>query len=95
MFFLSKLFSKPPLIEYKISVDRWGLCYLTIWEPAPTDQVRLKPYRFSVNYKLTSEAEAHQLLDNYIKMSGARVQNRSMGLSEAGARSRDYSPLEA
>lgn len=58
------------VIKYNITPDSKGVC-LRIWEPAPITVKRVKPYLFSVNYRLPSEESAKALVNRYLIASGA------------------------
>lgn len=58
------------IIKYNISTDGQDVC-LRIWEPAPITVKRVKPYLFSVNYRLPSEESAKALVNRYLIASGA------------------------
>ncbi len=54
-----------PRIQWQISPCETGV-HLSVWEPAPVSGDRLNPYLFMANYRLDSEAQAHQILQQYL-----------------------------
>lgn len=59
--------SVPHVLKYNITSVAGGVL-LRIWEPAPKDEVRVKPFLFMLKYRMTSEAEARKFLEDYLKL---------------------------
>lgn len=56
----------PHLLKYNITPTADGGVLLSIWEPAPKNEIRVKPFLFMIRYRLHSEAEARRLLSHYL-----------------------------
>jgi len=68
--FIITLSMKPLLksqkrIKYSLTPKERGFL-LSIWEPAPTNEQRVKPFLYMVRQRLASEEEAKELLDYYL-----------------------------
>jgi hypothetical protein len=55
------------VIKYNILAKDDGVT-LCLWEPAPLNETRVKPFLYMVRQRLSSEDEAQQLLDFYLKV---------------------------
>ncbi len=62
---LSMHCSDPPHLKYNITF-REGSVLLSIWEPAPKNDSRVKPFVFMSRHRLPSEREAKKLLAHYL-----------------------------
>ena len=60
---LKALTEEAPL-RYSITPSH-GEFVLRIWEPAPTNQNRVRPFLFAVKYRLPSKTEAQDILGQY------------------------------
>lgn len=58
---------EPPHLKYNITAIEGGVL-LSIWEPAPKDDVRVKPFLFMSRHRLASELEARKLLAHYLSV---------------------------
>ncbi len=58
---------EPPHLKYNISEIDGGVM-LSIWEPAPKNDVRVKPFLFMSRHRLPSELEAKKLLAHYLSV---------------------------
>ncbi|MEM6426998.1 MAG: hypothetical protein AAGF66_12550 [Cyanobacteria bacterium P01_H01_bin.119] len=58
------------IIQYRIFPSNRGI-KLSLWEPSRSNEYRPQPYSFMANYQLKSRAEAREVLQQYLKMSGA------------------------
>lgn len=67
--FLAAPMSVPevPHLKYNIAAFDGGVL-LSIWEPAPKNDIRVKPFLYMARYRVTSEAEARKLLAQYIAL---------------------------
>jgi hypothetical protein len=65
--------STPHLLKYNIASIEGGVV-LSIWEPAPKNEVRVKPFLYMVRYRLASEAEATRILSQYLATYKAKSQ---------------------
>ena len=65
--------STPHLLKYNIAPIEGGVV-LSIWEPAPKNEVRVKPFLYMVRYRLDSEAEATKILSQYLATYKAKSQ---------------------
>ena len=72
-------------IHYRLTVIEDGV-RLRLWEPAPKTNQRVSPYLFMVNYVLTSETEAKEVLNLYLEAHGARALISSKLLPEGKIR---------
>ena len=57
----------PHVLKYNITPTVGGVL-LRIWEPAPKDEARVKPFLFMLKYRMTSEAEARKFLEDYLAL---------------------------
>lgn len=57
----------PPHLKYNITTVDGGVL-LSIWEPAPKSDVRVKPFLFMTRHRLPSEVEARKLLAHYLSV---------------------------
>lgn len=57
--------AEPPQLKYNITAIDGGVL-LSIWEPAPKNEVRVKPFLFMTRHRLASELEAKKLLAHYL-----------------------------
>ncbi|MBF2048889.1 MAG: hypothetical protein EDM05_67705 [Leptolyngbya sp. IPPAS B-1204] len=57
----------PPHLKYNITCIEGGVL-LSIWEPAPKSDVRVKPFLFMTRHRLPSELEAKKLLAHYLSV---------------------------
>lgn len=64
---LSMHCSEPPHLKYNITAIEGGVM-LSIWEPAPKNDVRVKPFLFMSRHRLPSELEAKKLLAHYLSV---------------------------
>lgn len=64
---LSMQCSEPPHLKYNITATEGGVL-LSIWEPAPKNDVRVKPFLFMTRHRLASELEAKRLLAHYLSV---------------------------
>lgn len=64
---LSMQCSDPPHLKYNIKTTDAGVL-LSIWEPAPKSEVRVKPFLFMTRHRLASELEAKRLLAHYLSV---------------------------
>ncbi|HEY9696395.1 MAG TPA: hypothetical protein V6D10_03980 [Trichocoleus sp.] len=55
----------PSVLKYNITALESGVL-LSIWEPAPKNETRVKPFLYMVRYRLSSEADAKKLLAQYV-----------------------------
>jgi hypothetical protein len=55
----------PPHLKYNITSHE-GSVLLSIWEPAPKNDTRVKPFLFMSRHRLSSEREAKKLLAHYL-----------------------------
>ncbi|MFM7427540.1 MAG: hypothetical protein ACKO7W_21495 [Elainella sp.] len=55
----------PPHLKYNITTHE-GSVVLSIWEPAPKNDSRVKPFLFMSRHRLPSEREAKKLLAHYL-----------------------------
>lgn len=58
---------EPPHLKYNITAIEGGVL-LSIWEPAPKNDVRVKPFLFMSRHRLSSELEAKKLLTHYLSV---------------------------
>jgi len=58
---------EPPHLKYNITKIEGGVL-LSIWEPAPKNDLRVKPFLFMSRYRLASELEAKKLLAHYLSV---------------------------
>lgn len=58
------------VIKYNILSKDDGVT-LCLWESAPINETRVKPFLYMVRQRLPSEDEAQQLLDFYLKVYAA------------------------
>jgi hypothetical protein len=70
---LSMHCAEPPHLKYNITLVEGGVL-LTIWEPAPKSEVRVKPFLFMSRHRLPSEGEARKLLNHYLSVYKRAVQ---------------------
>lgn len=56
--------TNPQYLKYNITPDEQGVL-LYIWEPAPVNQTRTKPYLFIARHRLESNGDALELLNYY------------------------------
>ena len=63
----------PYLLKYNIAPIEGGVI-LSIWEPAIKNEVRVKPFLYMIRYRLPSEAEAMNLLSEYLATYKAKAQ---------------------
>jgi hypothetical protein len=56
---------EPPRLKYNITAIDGGVL-LSIWEPAPKSDVRVKPFLFMSRHRLPSELEARKMLGHYL-----------------------------
>lgn len=56
---------EPPHLKYNITAIDGGVL-LSIWEPAPKSDVRVKPFLFMSRHRLPSEVEAKKMLAHYL-----------------------------
>jgi hypothetical protein len=56
-----------PHLKYNITLIDGGVL-LSIWEPAPKSDVRVKPFLFMTRHRLPSELEAKKLLAHYLSV---------------------------
>lgn len=56
---------EPPHLKYNITAIEGGVL-LSIWEPAPKSDVRVKPFLFMTRHRLSSELEAKKMLAHYL-----------------------------
>lgn len=56
---------EPPHLKYNITAIDGGVL-LSIWEPAPKSEVRVKPFLFMSRHRLPSELEAKKMLAHYL-----------------------------
>jgi hypothetical protein len=54
----------PQLLKYSITPKDNGVL-LCVWEPAPMNELRVKPFLFMARYRLPSKEEAHKVLGYY------------------------------
>ncbi|WP_193874574.1 hypothetical protein [Oculatella sp. LEGE 06141] len=54
-----------PLFKYSITPIDEGVL-LRIWEPAPMNEIRAKPFLFMAKHRLPSDDEAQAMLDQYM-----------------------------
>ncbi len=55
----------PSVLKYNITALESGVL-LSIWEPAPKNETRVKPFLYMVRYRLDCEADARKLLAQYV-----------------------------
>jgi hypothetical protein len=55
-------------LEYKITPTEKGVL-LSIWEPAPKNEIRVRPFLYMVKCRLMSEVDARRVLAHYLNMS--------------------------
>jgi hypothetical protein len=60
-------------LEYNITPIEKGVL-LSIWEPAPKNEVRVRPFLFMVKCRLLSEVDAKRLLAHYLSVYQAKSQ---------------------
>jgi hypothetical protein len=53
-----------PVFKYSITPTDEGVL-LRIWEPAPMNEVRAKPFLFMAKHRLRTEDEVQEMLDQY------------------------------
>jgi hypothetical protein len=58
---------EPPQLKYNITEIEGGVL-LSIWEPAPKNDLRVKPFLFMSRHRLSSELEAKKLLAHYLSV---------------------------
>jgi len=58
---------EPPHLKYNITEIEGGVL-LSIWEPAPKNDLRVKPFLFMSWHRLSSELEAKKLLAHYLSV---------------------------
>lgn len=58
---------EPPHLKYNITAIEGGVL-LSIWEPAPKSDVRVKPFLFMSRHRLPSELEAKKMLAHYLSV---------------------------
>lgn len=71
---LSMQCADPPHLKYNITLIEGGGVLLSIWEPAPKSDVRVKPFLFMTRHRLASEVEAKKLLAHYLSVYKRAVQ---------------------
>lgn len=71
---LSMQCSDPPHLKYNITAIEGGVL-LSIWEPAPKTELRVKPFLFMSRHRLPSELEAKKLLAHYLAVYRQAVQS--------------------
>lgn len=54
-------------LKYNITPIERGVL-LSIWEPAPKNDVRVRPFLFMVKCRLLSEVDARRLLAHYLSI---------------------------
>ena len=59
------------IIQYKILAEENGVT-LKIWEPITMTQMRTAPFLFALNYRLASKELAWFILNDYLKVAGAK-----------------------
>jgi hypothetical protein len=59
--------AEPPHLKYNITTTESGVM-LSIWEPAPKTELRVKPFLFMARHRLPSELEAKKLLAHYLSV---------------------------
>lgn len=59
--------ANPPHLKYNITVTDSGVV-LSIWEPAPKNEERVKPFLFMTRHRLANELEAKKLLAHYLSV---------------------------
>jgi len=60
-------------LKYNItSIERGVL--LSIWEPAPKNEIRVRPFLFMVKCRLMSEVDARRLLAHYLSVYQTKSQ---------------------
>lgn len=64
---LSMYCPEPPHLKYNITAIDGGVL-LSIWEPAPKNDVRVKPFSFMSRHRLSSELEAKKMLAHYLSV---------------------------
>jgi hypothetical protein len=57
--------STPDLLKYNLTRTEIGVL-LSIWEPAPLSENRVKPFLFMANHRLPSADEAEEILNAYL-----------------------------
>jgi hypothetical protein len=60
-------------LEYNITPMEKGVL-LSIWEPAPKNDIRVRPFLFMVKCRLLSEVDAKRLLAHYLSVYKAKSQ---------------------
>lgn len=70
---LSMHCADPPHLKYNITLIEGGVL-LSIWEPAPKNEIRVKPFLFMTRHRLSSEVEAKKLLAHYLSVYKRAVQ---------------------
>jgi hypothetical protein len=66
---------EPPHLKYNMTRIEGGVL-LSIWEPAPKSDVRVKPFLFMTRHRLASELEAKKLLAHYLSVYREATQRR-------------------
>ncbi|MCU0567298.1 MAG: hypothetical protein MUF49_11950 [Oculatellaceae cyanobacterium Prado106] len=66
----------PHPFEYDITPTDKGVI-LSIWEPAPKNEIRVRPFLFMVKCRLLSEVEARKLLAHYLTIY--QTQGQTLG----------------
>jgi hypothetical protein len=66
---------EPPHLKYNMTTIEGGVL-LSIWEPAPKSDVRVKPFLFMTRHRLASELEAKKLLAHYLSVYRKATQRR-------------------
>jgi hypothetical protein len=62
-------------LEYNITPIEKGVL-LSIWEPAPKNDIRVRPFLFMVKCRLLSEVDAKRLLAHYLSVY--KTQNQAL-----------------
>jgi hypothetical protein len=65
----------PQSLEYNITPIEKGVL-LSIWEPAPKNEIRVRPFLFMVKCRLLSEVDAKKLVAHY--MSVYKTQSQAL-----------------
>lgn len=76
----------PQFLKYNVTPTTDGVL-LSIWEPAPITDKRVRPFLFMAKHRLPSDAQAQEILDYYLSAYQAT--------SDLPHRSRDASSLPA
>lgn len=61
-----KAVTAPTKVQYRITPTEGGF-HLCVWERATVNEVRVKPFLFKANYRVTSKTEAETILSLYLE----------------------------